>query len=91
MMLWVAKLQLSWCLRGSRGFSTTAAPDGIVRHQSATPAVTSAVVSHPLRTFHKGGGAGGGGVGGIHQCWRGAGERLKNVQGFHKDGKVNLH
>lgn len=41
MMQWVAKLQLAWCLQGPRGFSTTAAPDGIVHHQSAARAVTT--------------------------------------------------
>lgn len=52
MMLWVAKLQLAWCLQGPRGFSTTTAPDGIVHHQSAARAVPTGLVSYPLRKLH---------------------------------------
>lgn len=91
MMLWVAKLQLAWCLQGPRGFSTTAAPDGIVHHQSAARAVTTGLVSHPLRKLHtrgkrkkekrkK--------VESIHQCWLGAGVRLGNLMSRGRQGRL---
>lgn len=75
MMLWVAKLQLAWCLQGPRGFSTTTAPDGIVHHQSAARAVPTGLVSYPLRKLHTRKKK----VESIHQCWLGAGVRLKNL------------